>query len=266
MSVDASAQARIRQALARRPGPPHVVPYVMAGFPHRGDTVPQLLAAQEAGGALVELGLPYSDPLADGPTIQAAGQRALGQGMSVALALEQVREARAQGLAVPLVVMTYLNPLLQMGLGDFCRRAVAAGVEGVLVPDLPLEESEELVGAAARAGLAVVTMVAPTTPDWRLERAAELSTGFLYCVSRTGVTGAGSEDRDEGRQLLARARQLTDIPLALGFGVRRAEQIQGLAGLADAVVVASLLLEAAADATDPAHEVGVVLRSLQAAG
>ena len=264
MSADQFAQARIQQALARRPGPPHLVPYVMAGFPHRGDTVPQLLAAQAAGGAVVELGLPYSDPLADGPTIQAAGQRALAEGMSVALALEQVREARAQGLAVPLVVMTYLNPLLQMGLGDFCRRAVRAGVEGVLVPDLPLEESEELSGAAAQAGLAVVTMVAPTTPDGRLKRAAELSTGFLYCVSRTGVTGAGSEDRDEGRQLLARARRLTDIPLALGFGVRRLEQIQGLAGLADAVVVASVLLEAAADASDPAHAVGLTLRGLQA--
>jgi tryptophan synthase alpha chain len=238
-----------------------LIPYVMGGM--SPDWLEVAQAAVAAGADALEVGLPFSDPLADGPTIQAAGQRALAEGMTVALALEQVREARTRGLAVPLVVMTYLNPLLQMGLADFCRRAVAAGVDGVLVPDLPLEESLALVGAAADVGLAVVTMVAPTTPDWRLRRAAELSTGFLYCVSRTGVTGRGSEDQDEGRQLLARARQITDIPLALGFGVSRAEQIRGLAGLADAVVVGSALLEAAAEAADPAGEVGALLRSLQ---
>ena len=257
------APTRIREALARRPGPPHLVPYLMAGFPRRDDTVSLLLAAQVGGAALVELGLPYSDPLADGPTIQAAGQRALAEGMTVAIALQQVQQARAGGLTVPLVVMTYLNPLLQMGLAEFCRRAVASGVDGVLVPDLPLEEADELLGAAAVAGLGVTTMVAPTTPDQRLARAAMLSTGFLYCVSRTGVTGGGSEDQEEGRQLLLRARRLTDIPVALGFGVRRSEQIQSLAGLADAVVVGSVLLEAASKATDPARAVGLVLERLQ---
>ncbi|MHB1527158.1 MAG: tryptophan synthase subunit alpha [Candidatus Dormibacteria bacterium] len=258
------AQTRIRTALARRPGQPHLVPYLMAGFPHRDDTVSLLLAAQAAGAALVELGLPYSDPLADGPTIQAAGQRALAEGMTVAIALRQVRQARAEGLSVPLVVMTYLNPILRMGLAEFCRAAVASGVDGVLVPDLPLEEAEELVAAAKSADLGIITMVAPTTPDQRLARAAALSTGFLYCVSRTGVTGGGPEDQEEGRQLLLRARRLTDIPVALGFGVRRPEQIQSLAGLADAVVVGSVLLEAATDAVDPARAVGLALERLRA--
>ena len=245
-------------ALERRPGPPRVIAYLMAGFPRREDTTAMLLAAQRAGAALVELGLPFSDPLADGPTIQAAGTRALAGGMTTALALKQVRRARADGLTVPLVVMTYLNPILQMGLADFCAKAAVVGVDGVLVPDLPIDEAGELSQLAATSGLAFNTMVAPTTPDRRL------STGFLYCVSRTGVTGAGPEDQSEGRELLRRARSLTEVPLVLGFGVRRAEQVRALTGLADAVVVGSALLEVAASAPDPAAAVARALEELRA--
>ena len=251
-------------ALERRPGPPRVIAYLMAGFPRREDTTAMLLAAQRAGAALVELGLPFSDPLADGPTIQAAGTRALAGGMTTALALKQVRRARADGLTVPLVVMTYLNPILQMGLADFCAKAAVVGVDGVLVPDLPIDEAGELSQLAATSGLAFNTMVAPTTPDRRLTAAARLSTGFLYCVSRTGVTGAGPEDQSEGRELLRRARSLTEVPLVLGFGVRRAEQVRALTGLADAVVVGSALLEAAASAPDPAAAVARALEELRA--
>jgi len=255
---------RVAAALKRRQAPPRVIAYLMAGFPKREDTAALLLAAQGAGAAMVELGLPFSDPLADGPTVQAAGQQALAGGMSTALALEQVRQARTAGLTVPLVVMTYLNPILQMGLADFCGRAAKVGVDGVLVPDLPIDEAGELSRLAASFGIAFNTMVAPTTPDSRLVAAARLSTGFLYCVSRTGVTGAGPADQSDGRDLLRRARAVAEIPLVLGFGVRRAEQVRDLTGLADAVVVGSALLEAAAAAPDPAAAVATAVGALLA--
>lgn len=255
---------RVRSVLQGGGAAPHLVPYLMAGFPKLADTVGLLLAAEAAGATLVELGIPYSDPLADGPTIQAAGQRALAQGMTVRLALEQVAEARAAGLQIPLVVMTYLNPVLRMGLMEFAERAARSGVDGLLLPDLPLEEMAELSSPAAEFGLALNTMVAPTTPDQRIVRAAQVSSGFLYCVSRTGVTGSKSGGGDEATSLLTRSRALTPIPLALGFGVRRRQQIQELAGLADAVVVGSLLLEVADAAPDPAVAIFEAVSALAA--
>lgn len=255
---------RVRTALQGGGPSPHLVPYLMAGFPKVEDTSGLLLAAQSAGATLVELGLPYSDPLADGPTIQAAGQRALAQGMTVRRALRQVAEARGAGLTIPLIVMTYLNPVLRMGLEEFAEEAALSGVDGLLLPDLPLEEMGELSPVAARFGLALNTMVAPTTPDQRLSRAAELSSGFIYCVSRTGVTGSKSTVGDEARVLLTRARALTAMPLALGFGLRRREQIRELSGLADAVVVGSLLLEVAGVAADPAAAIVEALGALSA--
>ncbi len=261
---EVGSQARIRRALpAATGGVPRIIPYLMAGFPDLDSAGAMLLAAQGAGAALVELGLPYSDPLADGPVIQAAGQRALENGMTVPLALAQIRAARAAGFGIPLVVMTYLNPLLRMGLGDFARQASESGVDGVLVTDLPLEEMGELRQAAARFGLAVTTMVAPTTPDPRIRQAAALATGFLYCVSRTGVTGSSAGEEDEGPALLRRARAQTDLPLALGFGVRRRDQVLALAGLADAVAVGSLLVEMAGQATDPAAAVAGAVSALR---
>ena len=263
MSAD-QAVRRIRLTLSGHPVPAVLISYVMAGFPRVDDTVPMLLAAEAAGVKMVELGLPYSDPLADGPVVQSAGQRALGNGMTVARALAQVQEAREGGLAIPLVVMTYLNPLLRMGLRHFCELAARSGVDGILVPDLPLEEMAELAGLAEDHGIAMNTMVAPTTPSSRIARAGGLSTGFIYCVSRTGVTGAAASARDEGTSLLQRARQNTDAPLVLGFGVRSAEQVRAVTGLADGVVVASLLLEEAAAAADPVEAVARKIRELRA--
>jgi tryptophan synthase alpha subunit len=260
---EVGARARIRLALVSPDGAPRIVPYLMAGFPHLDSTVAMMLAAQGAGAALVELGLPYSDPLADGPVIQAAGQQALANGMTVPLALAQIRTARAAGLTIPVVVMTYLNPLLRMGLEDFACQAAESGVDGLLVTDLPLEEMGEMRRAAASCGLAVTTMVAPTTPDARIGQAAALSTGFVYCVSRTGVTGFGSGEADEGPALLRRARSQTDLPLAVGFGVRRRDQVQALAGLADAVAVGSLLVERAGQAADPATAVAEAVAQLR---
>ncbi len=250
---------RIVAALPRDGGRPRLIPYLMAGFPRLDLTVELLLAAEAGGAALVELGLPHSDPLADGPTIQAAGQTALREGTTVARALAQLATARSRGLAVPVVCMSHLNPLLQFGLESFCSAAGQAGVDGLVVPDLPLEELAELARCASRTGLGICTMVAPTTPDSRIELAAARASGFLYCVSRTGVTGAGGSG--EGPELLRRARARTEVPLALGFGVRERAQIDALTGLAEAVVVGTRFVEAAA-AEDPVSavlELGVSL-------
>ena len=254
-----SAGDSIVAALSSPGGEPRVCPYLMAGFPDPQTTADLLLAAEAGGGALIELGIPHSDPLADGPTIQAAGRQALARGMTTRLALAQVELARARGLRVPVVCMTYLNPVAQFGLEEFCRSAAAAGVDALLVPDLPLEEMEGLEGAAGRAGLALCTMVAPTTPGRRLAQAATRATGFVYCVSRTGVTGKG--DPAEGVDLLERVRALSDRPLVLGFGVRRRSQVVSLTGLADGVAVGSRIVEAAAGA-DPAAAVRGVVAEL----
>ena len=249
----------IRAALLSSSGEPRVCPYLMAGFPEPEATADLLLAAEAGGAAVVELGIPHSDPLADGPTIQAAGRLALSRGMTSRSALAQVAQARSRGLRVPVVCMTYLNPVAQFGLEGFCRAAAAAGVDGVLVPDLPLEEMEGLGRAASRAGLALCTMVAPTTPEKRLALAASRASGFVYCVSRTGVTGAG--EPTEGAGLLERVRALSDRPLVLGFGVRRRSQVVSLAGLADGVAVGSRIVEAAA-AEAPAAAVRDVVAEL----
>ncbi|MDA8395506.1 MAG: tryptophan synthase subunit alpha [Candidatus Dormibacteraeota bacterium] len=254
-----SAGDAILAALPRSGGEPRVCPYLMAGFPDPEGTADLLLAAEAGGGALIEVGIPHSDPLADGPTLQAAGRHALAHGMTTRLALAQVELARSRGLRVPVVCMTYLNPVAQFGLEEFCRAAVAAGVDAVLVPDLPLEEMGGLEGSASRAGLGLCTMVAPTTPDRRLALAAARATGFVYCVSRTGVTGKG--DPTEGTDLLDRVRALSGRPLVLGFGVRRRSQVMALAGLADGVAVGTRIVEAATGA-DPAASVREVVAEL----
>lgn len=255
--------AAIRAALPLGAPRPRLVAYVMAGYPRLELTADMMLACQAGGAALLEVGLPYSDPLADGPVIQHAGHRALVQGMNVRLALQQVEDARSRGLTIPLVCMTYLNPLLRFGLAGFCASARGSGIDGLLVPDLPLEEMDPLAAAAARAEMATITMVAPTTPDQRIAQLAGRSEGFLYCVSRTGVTGSRG-GTDDGPGLLGRARRLTQLPLALGFGIVAAAQVDSLSGLADAAVVASRLLEVAGRSDSPAAAVAAELRSLSA--
>lgn len=254
----------IRAALPVAPVRPRLVAYIMAGYPKVDATPDLLLGCQRGGASVVEIGFPYSDPLADGPAIQEAGHRALAQGMNVRLALQQIEAARSRGLTVPLVCMTSLNPLLKFGLHEFCSAATGSGVDGVLVPDLPLEEMAPLADAAAESGMAMITMVAPTTPNPRIAAVAGRSDGFLYCVSRTGVTG-GRGGTTDGFDLLARARRLTDLPLALGFGVREAAQVEALSGLADAVAVGSRLIEVAGGSGSPADSVAAELEALGAA-
>ncbi|MGH7722819.1 MAG: tryptophan synthase subunit alpha [Candidatus Dormibacteria bacterium] len=225
-------------------GLPALIPYVTAGFPRRDDTAPVLRAAQEAGCAAAEIGIPFSDPLADGPTVQRAGWQALRNGMTTHLAVEQAAAARGAGVTIPLVFMTYLNPVLSHGLDRFCADAAAAGVDGIIVPDLPADEAGEVRPAAERHGLALIPLVAPTTPDERLARVCESASGFIYCVSVLGTTGARRELAAEAFELLDRVRAATPLPRALGFGLSRPEHLAALRGRCEAAVVGSALLEA----------------------
>ena len=265
MSAQRIAGARLAEAFARRDpvGLPGLIPYVTAGFPHLNDTVALLQAAERAGCLAAEVGLPFSDPLADGPTIQRTSQQALRNGMNVNLALEQVAAARAAGMRLPLALMTYVNPVLSYGLARFAADAAAAGADALIVPDLPLEEAGDVRAAADATGLALILLVAPTTPDARLSVACAHASGFVYCVSRTGTTGARTEIAEEAMDLLSRVRRVTDLPRALGFGLSTHAHLQALHGHAEAAVVGSALLNAvAAGAGEPAAAAEGFLRGM----
>jgi tryptophan synthase alpha chain len=266
--VTAPPPGRFGAAFAARPSgcPPGVIPYLTAGFPGLADTPGLLLACQRAGSLAVEVGIPFSDPLADGPTIQRTGWRALEQGMTAALAIRQVAEARSAGLTLPLAVMTYINPVLAMGAETFARACAAAGVDGVIVPDLPADEAVALAATLGRHALAHIPLVAPTTPTSRLARVAATAAGFIYCVSVTGTTGARDRVGPAALDLLDRVRSVSPLPRALGFGISRAEHVRRLAGHCEAVVVGSALLEAISAAEgDPGVTAEAFVRGLGAA-
>jgi len=265
MSAQQIAGARLAEAFARRDpaGLPGLIPYVTAGFPHLNDTVALLQATERAGCLAVEVGLPFSDPLADGPTIQRTSQQALRNGMNVNLALDQVAAARAAGVRLPLALMTYVNPVLSYGLARFSADAAAAGADALIVPDVPLEEAGDVRAAADATGLALILLVAPTTPDARLSVACAHASGFVYCVSRTGTTGARTEIAEEAMDLLSRVRSVTDLPRALGFGLSTHAHVDALRGHAEGAVVGSALLNAvAAESGDPAGAAERFLRGM----
>jgi tryptophan synthase alpha chain len=218
------------------------IPYVMAGDPDLRTSELLLRTLSEAGADVIELGVPYSDPLADGPTIAAAGQRALAAGVGIAETLELAR--RCAGNCAPILLFTYYNPIYQYGMERFAGDAAEAGAAGAIVPDVPLEEAAELSAALAAHGLAMPLLVAPSTPSERAARIVGAATGFVYVVSRLGVTGAGSAPSFERlRGQLTSLRAMTDKPLAVGFGVSRAEDARAVAGFADAIVVGSALID-----------------------
>ncbi|MDQ6855678.1 MAG: tryptophan synthase subunit alpha [Candidatus Dormibacteraeota bacterium] len=256
---------RLTQAL-RAPqagGLPALVPYITAGFPHRDDTVSVLRAAQDAGCSAAEIGIPFSDPLADGPTVQRAGWQALRNGMTTVLAIEQVAAARAAGVTIPLAFMTYVNPVLSHGLDRFCADAAGAGVDGIIAPDLPSDEAGALRAAADGHGVALIPLVAPTTPAVRIELATREASGFVYCVGVVGTTGARDVIADEAFDLLDRVRACTQLPRAIGFGLSRHEHLVALRGRCEAAVVGSALLDAMfTRQDDPAAAASAFLRRM----
>ncbi len=219
-----------------------LAPYVMAGYPEPGAEEELAPCLREAGADVIELGMPFSDPIADGPTIQHAATVSLANGTTLRKCLEAAAHIRERS-DVPLVLMGYFNPVYHYGVERFCEDAAAAGVDGLILPDLPPDEAEEVRGAASARGMDLIFLIAPTSTDARIERAARVASGFLYCVSLTGVTGARESLAEGLREFLGRVRRHSSLPLAVGFGVSRPEHVRQVAELADGVVFASALLD-----------------------
>jgi len=265
--TDVSATAatgvqRIAEAFAATGERAALMPYLMAGFPTLDDSVRIGEACVHAGADLLELGVPYADPLADGPVIQAAGTRALAAGANMAGVL---KVARALAPSVPVVLMCYANMVFAPGAEAFVERLARTGVSGVIVPDLPLEEATDVRDACDGHGLALVPLVAPTTPPERLASIGANARGFLYTVSVVGTTGEREALQERFAEVVARAKASTQVPVALGFGISTPEQARQAADAgADGVIVGSRLVRAAGDGVDPAAAVGALVGQLSA--
>ncbi|MBE7556205.1 MAG: tryptophan synthase subunit alpha [Anaerolineales bacterium] len=240
---------------------PAFMPYSVLGYPDRAGGLATIKILVEAGADLLELGVPFSDPLADGPTIQVATQKSLENGTTVKDCLAQVRELRTQGIETPALLMGYINPILAYGLEEFAADAAAVGVDGLIVPDLPPEEAGELEAACNDHGLALVYLLAPTSTPERIKLAAEKSRGFIYLVSLTGVTGARNKLPPDLAEFVARVRVQTNTPLAVGFGIGNGEQARAVGQLADGVIVGSALVKRAAESPEKVRELAVELRA-----
>ena len=223
---------------------PALVAYVMCGDPDLPTTRDVILAAIEAGASVIELGVPFSDPLADGPVIQRASERALKHGTTLEHVLKLAAEIREHSQSAGLVVFSYLNPILRMGLAKFCHVARAAGIDGTLITDLPIEESQDYLREARKNDLATIFLAAPTSTDQRLKRIAEVSPGFgfIYAISRTGVTGARAEMTNDAETLVKRIRRFSKLPVAVGFGISTADQFAAVGKFAEAAVVGSAIV------------------------
>ena len=244
---------------------PSLVAYVTCGDPDLATTREVILAAIEAGASVIELGVPFSDPLADGPVIQRASERALKHGTSLEHVLKLAAEIREHSQSVGLVVFSYLNPILRMGLAKFCKVARHAGIDGTLVTDLPIEESAEYLREARSNDLATIFLAAPTSTDQRLKQIAEVSSGFIYAISRTGVTGARDQMSGDAQSLVKRIRRFSKLPIAVGFGISTPAQFAAIGKFAEAAVVGSAIVHIIEQ--NPGREaasVGEFIRSLVA--
>ncbi|MDQ1300800.1 MAG: Tryptophan synthase alpha chain [Chloroflexota bacterium] len=238
-------------AAARAAGRAALMPYYTLGYPDAPTSEAVIRSVADAGADLIELGVPFSDPLADGPTIQRSTQIALENGMTVAGCLALTARLRGGGVAQPLLLMGYVNPILAYGPAGFVADAAAAGADGLIVPDLPPEEAGELAAACAAHQLALIYLAAPTSTDDRLAMLAAATTGFLYLVSVAGVTGARAGLPPDLADFIGRARRVARTPLAVGFGIATPAQARAVGQLADGVIVGSALIGAATGVDDP---------------
>ncbi len=246
----------------RAQGRTALIPYVTAGDPNPDVSVTLLHNLVAAGADLVELGVPFSDPQADGPVIQDACQRALAHGVTLEHVLGMVSTFRRDDAATPVVLMGYLNPIEQMGAQRFAQQAAAAGVDGVIIVDAPPEESDGLIEALVGEGIDPIYLVAPTTADDRMQHIAQTARGFLYYVSLKGVTGAGNLPIDEVARKIGALRGHTDLPIGVGFGIRDAESAARVGRVADAVVVGSAVVGRIAEHADDAQAMTDAVREL----
>jgi tryptophan synthase alpha chain len=239
---------------------PGLVTYVTAGDPDLSRSADVIRALARGGANVIEVGVPFSDPIADGPAIQRASERALAAGCDLDSSLELIRRLRGD-IAAPIVLFTYVNPVLRTGTATFVGRAADAGVDGVLLLDLPIEESASVQQALQGRGLDQIFLVSPTTTDGRLTEAARLGTGFLYAISRLGVTGARASVATTAAPLVERIRAVSTLPVALGFGVSRPEHVAEVTSFADAAVVGSAIVQVIADASARGADVGAAVES-----
>ncbi|MGA2456912.1 MAG: tryptophan synthase subunit alpha [Terriglobales bacterium] len=223
---------------------PSLIAYVTCGDPDLATTREVILAAIDAGASVIELGVPFSDPLADGPVIQRASERALKHGTSLQHVLTLAAEIREHSQSVGLVIFSYLNPILRMGLPKFCQVARLAGIDGTLITDLPVEESGEYLREARKNDLATIFLAAPTSTDQRLKLIAQVSSGFIYAISRTGVTGARQQMTGDAKTLVQRIRRFARLPVAVGFGISTPAQFKAVGKFAEGAVVGSAIVQA----------------------
>ncbi len=226
----------------QKPGHKALIPYITAGYPNLDTTLQAVPLLETNGADIIELGIPFSDPLADGATIQESSYQALQNGVSTVTCLDIARQIRTKS-QVPLVFMTYYNPVLNYGLENFCRDSVAAGVDGLIVPDLPPEEGDTLENAAKEQGLDLIYLLAPTSTTERISLVAAKSHGYIYLVSVAGVTGARDTVPPDLKAFVERVRRVTKLPLCVGFGISNPQQAKQVAEIADGVIVGSRLIQ-----------------------
>jgi len=236
---------RLSNAFAEcaKQGRPTFVAYLMAGYQTRESTVPSMLALQQGGADVIELGIPFTDPIADGPTIQVANQKALEHKITVKDCLEFVRSARSSGVHIPIVFMGYYNPILNYGEQKLVRDAGAAGADGFIVVDLPPEEAVAFRNHAKQYSMSYIPLICPTTSDNRIKKLADLADSFVYCVSINGITGARAELPENLPIFIKRVRQFTKLPLAIGFGISTRAHFEAAGRIADGVVIGSAIIK-----------------------
>jgi tryptophan synthase alpha chain len=258
--IERIANAFIR---AKSEGRAALMPYTTLGYPTPETSMDVVKAIAEAGADLIELGVPFSDPLADGPTIQHSTQVALAQGMTSIYCLKMVEMLRSQNITVPFLLMGYINPILTYGPERYVADAKAAGADGLIIPDLPPEEAGAIETACRLDGLALVYLIPPTASLERIKLVAARSSGFIYLVSLTGVTGARRELPADLETFIRRVRSVTDLPLAVGFGISTPQQVRAVGALADGVIVGSALVEAVGKADRPGQAAEAFIRDLK---
>ena len=252
-------------AALKEQGRAALMPYFTLGYPTPAASLDVIDALARTGADLIELGVPFSDPLADGPTVQHSTQVALEQGITVRRCLEMVREIRARGVRQPLLLMGYINPVLAYGVDRYAADVCAAGADGLIMPDLPMEEADALDAACRKYGLALVYLASPASTPERLAALAQKTSGFLYLVSLAGVTGARSTLSPELAGFVERVRAVANVPLAVGFGISTPQHAQAVAGMADGVIIGSALVHAAGKAENPVEGATKFMEEIHAA-
>ncbi|HJP28022.1 MAG TPA: tryptophan synthase subunit alpha [Dehalococcoidia bacterium] len=241
-----------------------LAPYVTIGFPELGLTTDIVRSVVDAGADVVELGVPFSDPLGDGPTIQASVHQALENGVTPETCIEAVKDIRADGIDVPIVFMGYYNTIFNMGLDEYCNAVSEAGVDGLIAVDLPATEAGPLQDSCDKAGLSLIPLVALTSTDHAIEHACQRAKGFVYCISVLGVTGARATVSSRVEGLVKNVRKYTDLPIAIGFGISTADHVAEVAGYADGVAIGTQVINTLADGdpSDAANRVNSYIKTL----